>query len=422
LADRTTRGSRTNVVVLVSGIFLGNLLVWYDIAVYAFFAAYIAKAFFPAGDSWLGIVYAYGTFALAYIVRPVGAVVLGGYADRVGRRQSMLASVALLFLGTLIIAVLPDYHMIGLAAPLGLMTARVIQGFAAGGEFGSVTSLLAEQAPANRGLLASLQMSSQMVSGMLAASLGLLLTSTLTPQQLVDWGWRIPFVIGLAIGPVGLFLRYRMPEVREPSLRRDSLPIKHLLASYKLRLVVGVSVIVLSSAIAYTLAYLPVYTVKSLGLTAQSGFLAALLAFSLQAVIAPASGYLSDRFGRLPVLFGCALLVLVSCLPAFLLLTLWPSVAGVVAVVVWLAIVKAFYMGPMPALLTELFPAPVRASGVALSYNLAVTIFGGTGPLIMAWLAHILDNKFEPAIYITAAAGLSAVAVALAFTLTRYED
>src|SRR6201984_3728699 len=200
-----SRGNnRVKVVVATS---LGNALEWFDISVYAYFAVYLSKAFFPNENQTTSLLLTFGTFALTFLARPIGGVLLGTYADRFGRKASLLLSITMMTCGTLAVALMPSFERIGLLAPLLVIVARLVQGFSAGGEFGSSTAFLVEHMPGRRVFVASWQFASQGLSSLLGAGFGALLTSTLSEAELQSWGWRIPFLFGVLIGPIGLYIR-----------------------------------------------------------------------------------------------------------------------------------------------------------------------------------------------------------------------
>src|SRR5579871_2864769 len=197
-----TQSPHKNVARLVVATSLGNALEWFDISVYAYFAVYISKAFFPTNDPTTSLLLTFGTFGLSFLARPIGGVILGAYADRYGRKASLLASIVMMTFGTLAVAVMPSFATIGVLAPLLVIIARLVQGFSAGGEFGSSTAFLVEHMPHRRGFVASWQFASQGLSGLLGSGFGLVLSSTLSTAELQEWGWRIPFLFGALIGPI----------------------------------------------------------------------------------------------------------------------------------------------------------------------------------------------------------------------------
>jgi MHS family proline/betaine transporter-like MFS transporter len=220
---------------------IGNALEWFDILVYGFFAATISKQFFPAADETVSLLLTLGTFAVAYVVRPVGALVLGRYADRAGRKRALMLSIRLMMVATLLIAIMPPYAKIGLVAPIAILLARLVQGFSAGGEFGSATAFLVEQMPEKRGFMASWQFASQGFATLLASAFGTVLTATLSDASLESWGWRIPFFFGLLIGPVGYYIRRYVDEAGEfvETADRERAPVKETFRTQKDRMLVA---------------------------------------------------------------------------------------------------------------------------------------------------------------------------------------
>lgn len=389
---------RRKLYKLVIASSIGNALEWFDLIVYGFFAMTISKLFFPTADETVSLLLALGTFAVSYLIRPLGAIVLGSYADRVGRKAAMLVSIWLMMLGTLLIAIMPTYATIGILAPIGIFVARLIQGFSAGGEFGSATALLVEHAPERKGLISSFMFASQGISGLLASGFGLLLSSTLTVDQLESWGWRIPFLFGLLIGPVGLYIRRHIEEAGEfKQSEAEHAPAGTLFRQHKYRMLLAIGALVLSTSVSYVIIYMPTYAVKQLGLTATIGFTGTLLSGLVLTVLTPFIGHLSDVFGRTRIMFWAALVFIASIYPAFSWLAAHPTLMALLAVLFWMSILKAVYFGGLPALMAELFPTRVRATGMALSYNIGTTIFGSFTPFFVAWLICALPVHCSPA-------------------------
>lgn len=392
---------RSKLYKLVIASSIGNALEWFDLIVYGFFAVTIAKLFFPATDETVSLLLTLGTFAVSYLIRPLGAAVLGSYADRVGRKAAMLASIWLMMLGTFLIAVMPTYATIGLLAPLGIFLARLIQGFSAGGEFGSATALLVEQAPERKGLISSFMFASQGLSGLLGSGFGLLLTSTLSTADLESWGWRIPFLFGLLIGPIGLYIRRHIEEAGEHNAAdRTHTPVKELFSEHKFRMLLAIGALVLSTSVSYLIIYMPTYAVKQLGLTASIGYTGTLLSGLVLTVLTPFIGHLSDVFGRTRFMLGAAAVFVLSIYPAFSWLSANPTLMALLAVLFWMSLLKALYFGGLPALMSEIFPTHVRASGLALSYNIGTTVFGSFTPFIVVWLISSSGNNLAPSYYL----------------------
>ena len=392
---------------------IGNALEWFDIVVYGFFASVIAELFFPSQDSHVGLLFAFGTFSLAFVIRPVGAILVGRYADRTGRRKALVLVSSLMLVGTLMIAIMPPYAAIGVAAPALLLLARLVQGFSAGGEFGSATAYLAEQSPHRRGFYSSLQFASQGVSTLLASSLGLILTTALTPAQLHAWGWRIPFIAGLAIGPVAWFIRAHAPETPEFEAARapdsERPPDTHLVA----KVVAGSGAIVVATVSMYLMLYLPTFSKAVLGLGATIGFKATFVMGLTLLILPPLVGALSDRIGRMPFAFAAAGLLLVLPLPLFLWLVGAPSAPKVLLVQSVLGLVTATYSGALAPLLAELFPVRFRTTGLSLTYNFAVVIAGGFAPFAVTLILKMTGSRAAPGFYLSAAALVSLIALAV---------
>ncbi|SFB68362.1 MFS transporter, MHS family, proline/betaine transporter [Polaromonas sp. OV174] len=397
---------------------IGNALEWFDLVVYGFFAATISKLFFPSGDDTISLMLTLGTFGVSFFMRPLGAIVIGAYADRVGRKAALTLSIALMFLGTLMICLVPTYSSIGLLAPAVLVVARMIQGFSAGGEFGSATAFLAEHAPKRRGFFSSWQVASQGLTTVLAAGFGAVLTSTLTPEQMLGWGWRIPFIFGLLIGPVAYYIRRNVDESAEfTSIKATSTPIRDTLSHQKERLLLAIGIVILGTVSTYLVLFMPVYGVKQLGLPASVVFTATMMVGVIQMFLAPVVGHLSDRFGRVRIMLIAAVLLLLAIYPMFALLVRQPSFGTLLMVQIIFGCLMTAYFAPVPAILSEIFPTQTRTTGLSLSYNTAVTIFGGFAPFILTWLISVTNDKLSPSYYLIFAAIISITA--LLFTRKR---
>jgi MHS family proline/betaine transporter-like MFS transporter len=393
---------------------IGNVFEWFDFVVYGFFAVTLAEVFFPAGNPTVSLLVTFGAFGLAYFMRPLGAIVVGGYTDRAGRKNGLLLSMALMMIGTTLMAVTPGYATIGIAAPIILTIARLLQGFSAGGEFGSAVSFLAEHGGGRRGFSASWQFATGGMVTVLASLFGVSLTSLLTHQQLVDWGWRIPYFFGMLIGPAGLYVRAKVVETPEfiEAEKPETIPIKDLLRRHPMPVLLALGISIISNSSFYILAYIPTYGVKTLHLPASTGFTATLIGGAILAIGCPLAGYWSDKLPRRPLLMviACWLFVLTSY-PAFYLMAAWPSLAACIVAVGWLQLVKAGYSGVLPSLLSEQFPVETRASGVSLSFSTAVSIFGGLAPLVATWLIAVTGNSLSPSYYLIFTALLSLFAL-----------
>jgi len=392
---------------------IGNVLEWFDFVVYGFFAVTLAEVFFPAGDPTVSLLITFGAFGLAYFVRPLGAIVVGGFTDRAGRKAGLLLSIALMMIGTTLMAVTPSYATIGIAAPIIITLARLLQGFSVGGEFGSAVSFLAEHGGGRRGFAASWQFATGGMITALASLFGVALTTLLTHQQLVDWGWRIPYFFGMLVGPAGLYIRAKVvetPEFVEAELP-PTIPLTDLLRRHPLPVLLALGISIISNSSFYILAYIPTYGQKTLHLPASTGFTATLVGGLILAIGCPLFGHWSDKISRpLLMVIACWLFVLTSY-PSFWLMAAFPSLAACIIAVGWLQLVKAGYSGVLPSLLSEQFPVEVRAIGVSLSFSTAVSIFGGLAPLVATWLIAQTGDPLSPSYYLIFTAALSLAAL-----------
>ncbi|AKJ68384.1 major facilitator transporter [Pandoraea thiooxydans] len=395
---------------------IGNALEWYDFLVYGFFAPVIAKLFFPVHDQWISLLLAVGSFGVSFLTRPFGAIVLGLYADRRGRRASLTVSILLMVLATLMIAVMPTYSSIGLAAPILVLLARLVQGFAVGGEFGSATAFMVEHSPNRRGYFASWQFASQGLAAISASAIGALLNAWLSHDQIAAWGWRLPFALGLLVGPVGYYIRRHLDETPEFLLQKKQLaPARAPVFDSQLaNLLVAVGIVAQSTVMVYVLQlYMPTYAVKELGLSTAKSFGVVVLNGGLQFLLSPLMGALSDRIGRIRIMLTTSILMAVTIYPMFHWLRDHPTIGWLMALMALSGIFKASYSGPMPALMSEIFPTRARSTGLSLAYSLGVTVFGGFAPFIVTWFIGVTGDKLAPSYYVLAAAVISSISLAV---------
>jgi MHS family proline/betaine transporter-like MFS transporter len=412
LHEAAPAAQHKNITRLIVATSVGNALEWFDISSYAYFALYISKAFFPANDPTTSLLLTFGTFGLSFLIRPIGGLVLGAYADRYGRKASLLVSIVLMTFGTLAVALMPTFETIGILAPVAVITARLVQGFSAGGEFGSSTAFLVEHMPHRRGFIASWQFASQGVSQLLGSGFGVGLTTFMSAADLQSWGWRLPFLFGVLIGPVGLYIRNHMEDATAPPAGKEGSPVRELLLHQKLRVLLGVGALAVSTAVNYLIVYMPTYVVQKLHLEPSVGFIAAFVGAIAVMLLTPLAGAVSDRIGRTTHMIVVALVMLVVIFPAFLLLTRNPMPAVIISAVLGLAILKSLYYGPLAALMAELLPPETRATGLGLGYNIGVTLFGGMGPAIMTSLGTIaFIGDLAPGYYLTLVCLLSLAAL-----------
>jgi MFS family permease len=392
----------------------GNFLELYDFLVYVYFANYIAKAFFPATNEYMSLMIALGTYGVASIARPVGAVILGSYMDRQGRRKGLILTLALMAVGTVTLALTPGYATIGLLAPVIVTAGRLIQGFSLGVQAGGVNVYLAEIAtPNNRGFYCAWQGSSQALGVIAATGLGVLLTATLTMPQMEDWGWRVPLLAGCAIIPVLFWLRGSLHETEafEKSTHpRSTMEILRILAEHWQIVTVGVMFTILNTTMFYFVnTYTALYG-SLLKLAPLSNFTVALTVGTASFILLPVAGAISDRIGRWPLLVGSPLLVAVTAYPAMYWLVASPSFERLLIVQFWLAILYAAYAGTLVPFVAELMPAKVRSSGYAIIISLANGIFGTFTPFIATLLIRATGNNASPGYWLAAAAVLSLLA------------
>ncbi|KUE90063.1 MFS transporter [Cupriavidus necator] len=392
---------------------IGNGLEWFDFTVYSFFAVIIAKLFFPTGDDLSSLLLAVATFGVGFFMRPVGGIVLGIYADRVGRKAALSLTILLMALGTTLIGIAPTYDQIGLFAPLLIVVARLMQGFSAGGEMGGATAFLTEYAPARqRAYYSSWIQASIGVAVLLGAAVGTFVTSSLSTEALNSWGWRLPFLLGIVIGPVGYYIRHHLdetPTFRDNAERADS-PLKEIVQAYPRETLASFSMVILWTVCTYVLLfYMPTYAVKVLKVPQADGFIAGMAGGSAIMVFAPLVGLLADRIGRRVLLSGSALLILVLAWPMFAYINHAPGLASLLVFQLVFGVLIATYTGPILAAFSELFPARVLSTGLSVAYNFAVTIFGGFASFIITWLIATTGSSMAPAIYVMIAAAISLV-------------
>lgn len=398
---------------------IGAALEWFDIIVYATFATTIAKVFYPESDPTFALILTFATFAISYVIRPLGGMVLGSYADRKGRKKALTLTLGLMMLGTLIMAVAPPYASVGVAGALIILLSRLIQGFSAGGEFGTATAFLIETAPHKKAYYSSWQVASQGASMMLASGFGYFLTTRLSPEALESWGWRVPFFVGLLIGPVGLYIRARLEETEEfTAAEKEKFPLGTLFKLHYGRLLAGVAVIGVATISIYLILFMPTFAVNNLGIPGDAAFLGGIAAGVITLFGVPFVGHLADRIGPARVMTYAAVAAFVLAYPLFKLMTSTPTVGVMVVVIALLGVIMSFYFGPLPALLSGLFPAAIRGSGLSVAYNVGVTLLGGIAPLVLTWLLKATGSLDAPSIYYMAIAVISLVG--LFFVRKRY--
>lgn len=383
---------------------LGNGLEIFDFTVYSFFSAYIGSAFFPTHDPLASLLLAVGTFGVGFFARPVGAAVLGSYADRVGRRAAMTLSILLMALGTGVIALCPTYGQIGWAAPLLVVLGRITQGFAAGGEVGAATTYLMESgSERRRGFMVSWQMVSQGIAAIAGALSGFALSRYFDPQSLAAWGWRLPFVFGMLVAPVGFYIRRHLPDTPNAGTHaRKRGPIGQLWRDHRGRFLAAVGLTTGQTVTMYVMVlYMPSYLIRVMHLPAATGFAAAVGSSISFTVFALIGGLAADRVAsRKTVALVPFILSAMACLPAFWVVTHYAGIEIIVVTAMCVAGLLGFGVVATLVLMMEMFPGAVRATGFSTSYALANTVFGGTAQFIVTALIVKTGVAFSAAWYV----------------------
>jgi MFS family permease len=396
----------------------GNCLEMYDFVVFGYYASAIRATFFPGGP-FASLLLALATFGAGFLMRPVGAVVLGAYADRHGRRSGLLLTLSLMAVGTLSLACTPGYETIGLLAPLLVVAGRLLQGFSAGAAVGGVSVYLAEIAPpGHKGFYVSWQSASQQVAVVFAALLGVALTGNLSPEAMARWGWRIPLLVGCLIVPLLFVLRGSLEETEEFAARERKPTTKDILQSILSHwpiVLVGVLLATMSTVSFYLITvYTPTFGQEVLGLASGDTLLVALCVGASNFFWLPLMGILSDKVGRRPLLLTSSGLAMLTAYPVLAWLAGAASFPRLLLVGLWLSFLFAGYNGAMVVSLTEIMPAEVRASGFSLAFSLATAVFGGFTPAVSTWLIHVTGDPAVPGLWLAFAAGCGLTAALLA--------
>ncbi len=405
---------RASGAVQIAAATIGNALEWFDLLIYGYFASTIASVFFPNSSQLVSLLLTFGSFGLSYVARPVGAVLLGAYADRSGRKAALTLSIWLMVFGTAVLALMPPFASIGVIAPIGVFTARLLQGFAVAGEFGSSTAFMIEHSSHRKGFFSSWQFAGQNMAKLLAASFGLALTTQLTAPQLHGWGWRIPFFFGLLVGPVGIYIRRKLqetPEFLEAIPTRT--PVRELLATQKTGLVLGAGLVAVGTASTYFGLYIPTFATTRLHLPPAIGYIVSMIMASIAVVLCPMAGHLADRIGYKRLQLPAAIVMFLSYYPVFVLITHHPSLPTLLAGLIWDGLGQIAYLAALPAVMAHIFPPQVRCTGLSLSYNVGVTLFGGFAPAIFTWLTAVTHNNTAPSLYLMLMALVSIVSLVI---------
>lgn len=410
----TTDTGPQSKVATVLRVTSGNFLEMFDFFLFGIYASHIAKAFFPSESEFASLMSTFLTFAAGFVMRPIGALVLGPYIDRIGRRRGLIVTLAIMAAGTVLIAFVPGYATIGVAAPLLVLIGRLLQGFSAGVELGGVSVYLSEMAtPGHKGFYVSFQSASQQVAIIAAALIGFTINKTLLPADISAWGWRIPFFIGCLIVPFIFVIRRSLQETAEFAARTHHPTFREIWATLAANWSVvlgGMAMVVMTTVSFYLITvYTPSFGKNVLKLTEADALLVTVAIGLSNFLWLPVSGALSDRIGRKPILIAFTLLALATVYPALRWLVADPSFGRMLSVELWLSFIYAGYNGAMVVALTEVVPAKVRTAGFSLAYSLATTL-GGSSLAISTWLIKETGDNAAPGWWMTFAAvcGLTA--------------
>ncbi|WP_285063361.1 MFS transporter [Frigoribacterium sp. ME-P-080] len=411
----------------IGGTVVGNTMEWYDVGVYGYLAVTMGRVFLPEADPSLQILFSLGVFASTYVARPLGGVVFGRLGDRVGRQKVLATTLILMAGATFLIGVLPDFAAIGAIAPIALVVLKLLQGFSTGGEYAGATTFVSEYAPdKRRGFFASILDLGSYLGFALGAAVVSVLQLLTTEQQMLDWAWRLPFLLAGVLGVVAIYFRLKIEESPAFQATQDAQENKvgeiadaqgrprntlALVRQHWRPIVIAIGLVAASNTVGYALtSYMPTYLTDSLGYDPLHGTLLTIPVLVLLALLLPVAGRLSDRIGRRPVMWLGAASVLLLALPAFLLIGVG-SIATTLAGLSLLAMSVALWVSSQASSLPALFPTASRYGAMGVSYNVAIAVFGGTTPLIIQALLQATGNELVPAFFLMATSLVGAVAV-----------
>jgi MFS transporter, MHS family, citrate/tricarballylate:H+ symporter len=412
-----TNSSRFGAVLRVTS---GNFLEQFDFFLFGFYATYIARTFFPAASEFASLMQTFAVFGAGFLMRPLGAIILGAYIDKVGRRKGLIVTLSIMASGTILIACVPGYQTIGLLAPLLVLIGRLLQGFSAGAELGGVSVYLAEMAtPGRKGFFTAWQSASQQVAIVVAAALGFAINQWVSPADIGLWGWRVPFFIGCLIVPFLYILRRSLQETAEFQARKHrpetAEVFQSMLVNWK-TVLAGMLLVAMTTTTFYLITvYTPTFGKSVLKLSTSDSLIVTLFVGVSNFIWLPIGGAVSDRIGRRPILLFISLLAVVTAYPALSWLAHDPSFLRMLAVLLYFSFFFGAYNGAMVAALTEVMPAEVRVAGFSLAYSLATALFGGFTPAISTYLIQATGDKAAPAYWLIFAAACGFVATLILY-------
>lgn len=397
----------------VAAVAAGNALEFYDFLTFSYFAVYIGKTFFPFATGGNSLLFTLITFGVGFLTRPLGGIVIGNMGDRIGRRPAMVLSFTLMGLGVIGLALTPSYAQIGIAAPILVVMFRLLQGFALGGEVGPSTAFLVEAAPPERrGFYGSLQYMTQDTAVLFAGIVGTVLASILTDQQLTDWGWRAAFLLGAVIVPFGIIARRNLPETHAASTDNESSRWEEF-KPFRLAALLGLLMLMGGTIATYIGGYMTTYAIDTLHMPANISFGVNIVLGLCAITFQPLSGYLSDIFGRKPLMVGFGILLVLSAVPAFWVISTYRTTLALYGMGGLMTILLALSATPVIVALTETIPARIRSGTVSIIYAVSIAIFGGSAQPIVKWLIENMNNSLAPAWYMTGAYAIAVVAMML---------
>jgi MFS transporter, MHS family, proline/betaine transporter len=402
--------------ILISSM-IGNALEWYDFVLYVQFSTIISKLFFPSEDPLTSLLATFGVFAVGFVMRPLGGVLFGRIGDRFGRKSALIFSILMMAIPTALIGFIPTYDQIGVAAPIFLTLIRLLQGLALGGGFSGCMTFLVEHAPDNkRGIVGSSSMFSLGAGVLLGIVVSLGFSRLLPQEDFISWGWRLPFIVSLAIGMVAFYIRNNVNEspVYLQAKAHGNLskaPVSEVFKYHWKELLIAIGIYITVTVPFYTFtAFFSTYMQQNTDVTLHKALLINAISIVIFMMAIPLSGYLSDKYGRKLVLSISALIIAVCSYPVFLLLLEGGFVKPLIGQIIF-GIALGLYMGPVPATLVELFPTNIRFTGLALSYNFSAALLGGTAPFVYLKLMMLTGSIISPVFYIIGFVGITAIAL-----------